>query len=81
MFQGVPSTWPEIEVARAIHTPQFSGQFHVALSTREVFIGTLYVLLGFFLLGLLAYYCFRRLPLAGLDHAQRLLDAKQSELL
>ena len=81
MFQGVPSTWPEIEVARAIHTPQFSGQFHIALSTREVFIGTLYVLLGFFLLGLLAYYCFRRLPLAGLDNAQRLLDAKQSELL
>ena len=33
------------------------------------------------ILGLAAYYGFRRLPLAGLDRAQQLLDAKQSELL
>ena len=51
------------------------------VSTREVFVGTFYVAAGFLLLGLAAYYCFRRLPLAALDRAQQLLDVKQAELI
>jgi diguanylate cyclase (GGDEF)-like protein len=81
MFQGASAAWPELRARKPIRTPQFTGQFHIAVSTREVLVATIYVALGFFMLGLAAYYCFRRLPLAGLDRAQRLLDAKQSELL
>jgi diguanylate cyclase (GGDEF)-like protein len=67
--------------SKPIRTPEFKGRFHIAVSTREVFVGTFYVAVGFLVLGLAAYYGFRRLPLAGLDRAQHLLDAKQSELL
>ena len=81
MFQGATASWPEIKASKPIRTPQFKGHFHIAVSTREVFVGTFYVAVGFLILGLAAYYCFRRLPLAGLDEAQKLLDAKQSELL
>ncbi len=81
MFRGAPSNWPEIRVAKPIRTPEFAGQFHVAVSTREVILVTLGVSAGFLILGLAAYYCFRWLPLAALDEAQKLLDAKQSELL
>jgi diguanylate cyclase (GGDEF)-like protein len=80
-FQGRTASWPEMLASKPIRTPEFKGHFHIAVSTREVFVGTFYVAAGFFILGLAAYYCFRRLPLAGLDRAQHLLDAKQSELL
>ena len=81
MFQGRSTSWPEIRASKPIRTPDFKGRFHIALTTRELFVGTFFVAAGFFILGLAAYYCFRRLPLAGLDRAQQLLDAKQSELL
>jgi diguanylate cyclase (GGDEF)-like protein len=81
MFQGRSAAWPEMRVDKPIRTPHFKGRFHIAVSTREVFVGTFYSAAGFLLLGLAAYYCFRRLPLAGLDRAQHLLDVKQSELL
>jgi len=81
MFQGAPTTWPEIRATKPITTPDFKGNFHIAVSTRSLFVGTAYVAIGFFILGLAAYYCFRRLPLAALDEAQNLLEAKQAELL
>ncbi len=81
MFQGRPTAWPEMRASKPIRTPHFKGHFHIAVSTREVFVGTFYVAAGFLILGLAAYYGFRRLPLAGLDRAQHLLDVKQSELL
>jgi diguanylate cyclase (GGDEF)-like protein len=81
VFQGRSASWPEMRADKPIRTPHFKGRFHIAVSTREVFVGTFYAAAGFLLLGLAAYYCFRRLPLAGLDRAQHLLDVKQSELL
>src|SRR6185295_18312079 len=66
---------------RPIRASGFEGNFHVAVTTRGVFIGTLYVAAAFLVLGLAAYYVFCRLPLAALDEAQRLLHVKQAELL
>jgi diguanylate cyclase (GGDEF)-like protein len=51
------------------------------MSTRQVFIGTLHVALAFLLLGVAAYYCFQRLPLAALDRALQRLEGKRRELL
>jgi diguanylate cyclase (GGDEF)-like protein len=80
-FHGVPVQWPEIWGSVPVHTAAFDGQFHVALSTRRVFVATSYVSLAFLLLGIAAYYCFRRLPLATLDDALEQLQSKQGELL
>ena len=60
---------------------RFHGFFHVAVSTRQVFLGTLQAALAFLVLGLAAYYCFQRLPLAALDRALLRLEAKQQELI
>ena len=81
MFQGERSSWPEFSADRPIRASGFEGNFHVAVTTRGVFIGTLYVAAAFLVLGLAAYYVFCRLPLAALDEAQRLLHVKQAELL
>ncbi|NJO32433.1 MAG: hypothetical protein HC869_04185, partial [Rhodospirillales bacterium] len=81
MFQGRGAWWPEIWAKAKINATVFNGYFHVAVSTRQVFLGTLHAALAFLLLGLAAYYCFRRLPLAALDHALQRLEAKQRELL
>jgi diguanylate cyclase (GGDEF)-like protein len=81
MFQGEPARWPEIEASKPIRARSFAGNFHVAVTTRYVFVGTIYTSAGFLVLGLAAYYCFRRLPLAALDEAQHLLQSKQGELL
>jgi len=81
MFQGEPARWPEIEASKPIRARSFVGNFHVAVTTRDVFVGTIYTTAGFLVLGLAAYYCFRRLPLAALDEAQHLLQCKQGELL
>jgi len=81
MFQGEPARWPEIEASKPIRARSFVGNFHVAVTTRDVFVGTIYTAAGFLVLGLAAYYCFRRLPLAALDEAQHLLQCKQGELL
>jgi|EndMetStandDraft_7_1072992.scaffolds.fasta_scaffold11462_3 diguanylate cyclase (GGDEF)-like protein len=80
-FHGVPVHWPEVWGSAPIHTAEFDGQFHVALSMRRVFVATSYVSLAFLLLGIGAYYCFRRLPLATLDDALEQLQSKQEELL
>ena len=78
-FQGVEPWWPEIWAKANIHVPAFQGHFHVAISTRQAFIGTLHTALVFTLLGLAAYYCFRRLPLAALDRAlQRVETSKRA---
>jgi diguanylate cyclase (GGDEF)-like protein len=81
MFQGERASWPEFKADRPIRASGFEGNFHVAVTTRGIFIGTFYVAAAFLVLGLAAYYAFRRLPLAALDEAQRLLHAKQAELL
>jgi diguanylate cyclase (GGDEF)-like protein len=80
-FQGEPASWPEFKAHRPIKASGFEGNFHVAVTTRGIFIATFYVAAAFLLLGLAANYAFRRLPLAALDNAQRLLHAKQAELL
>ncbi len=81
MFQGHPVWWPEVWAKASIDAAGLKGYFHVALSTRQVFLGTLHALLVFLLLGAAAYYCFRRLPLAALDRALQRLEAKQRELI
>ena len=80
-FQGEPAAWPELQTAKPIRAHGFDGTFHVAVTTRNVFVSTFYVAAAFLVLGLVAYYCFRRLPLAALDQAHQLLHAKQSELM
>ena len=47
MFQGRPTSWPEMKASKPIRTPHFKGHFHIAVSTREVFVGTFYVAGGF----------------------------------
>ena len=81
MFQGRTAWWPELWATAQIDSAAFQGYFHVAVSTRQVFLGTLHAALAFLVLGLAAYYCFRRLPLAALDRALQRLEAKQRELL
>jgi diguanylate cyclase (GGDEF)-like protein len=75
-FHGEPVTWPEIRASVPVGTGNFDGHFHVALSTRRVFIATFYVGLAFLLLGIAAYYCFRRLPLVALDDALERLQSQ-----
>jgi diguanylate cyclase (GGDEF)-like protein len=79
-FQGSRANWPELKVSAPIHAHRFDGDLNVAISTREVFIGTSVVFAAFLLLGLGANYSFRHLPLRSLDEALRLLQAKQAEL-
>jgi diguanylate cyclase (GGDEF)-like protein len=81
MFQGHSAWWPEINARSKIESHAFRGYFHVAVSTREVFVGTLNTALAFLMLGLAAYYCFQRLPLSALDRALQRLEANQQELL
>jgi diguanylate cyclase (GGDEF)-like protein len=81
MFQGRSAWWPEVHAKARISSAAFKGYFNVAVSTREVFIGTLHAAVAFLLLGLAAYFCFQRLPLAALDRALQRLQAKQQELL
>jgi diguanylate cyclase (GGDEF)-like protein len=81
MFKGEPARWPELRASSPIRATGFEGSFHVAVTTQDLFVGTLWVAAAFLGLGLAAYYCFRRLPLAALDEAQRLLQVKQVELV
>jgi diguanylate cyclase (GGDEF)-like protein len=81
MFQGRPVRWPEVKARAKISAAGFDGYFHVALSTREVFVGTLNTALAFLLLGLTAYYCFQRLPLRALDRALQRLEDNRQELM
>jgi diguanylate cyclase (GGDEF)-like protein len=80
-FHGVPVQWPEIRASVPVHTETFDGQFHIALSLRSVIVATGYASLAFLLLGIGAFYCFRRLPLAALDDALERLQSKQDELI
>jgi diguanylate cyclase (GGDEF)-like protein len=80
MFEGERPWWPELEAVRPIRAAGFEGNFHIAVTTRSLFVGTLYVTGAFLVLGLAAYYCFCRVPLAALDQSDRLLNAKQAEL-
>lgn len=81
MFQGDSPWWPEFKARGAIRSQDFNGYFNIAVSTREVFLDTLCVTLGFGVLGFAVYYCFRRLPLVALDDAERLLQAEQDRVL
>jgi diguanylate cyclase (GGDEF)-like protein len=80
MFQGQSAWWPEFWARAPIRATNFEGHFSIAISTGKVFVGTLAVSSAFLLLGLAAYYCFRRLPLAALDDALGQLHAKQLNL-
>jgi PAS domain-containing protein len=79
-FQGQRAWWPELRAHTPIRTTSFEGHFNIAVSTREVFVGTLAVSLAFLVLGLGAYYCFRRLPLTALDDALSELHTRQLEM-
>jgi diguanylate cyclase (GGDEF)-like protein len=81
MFQGGTTVWPEVAASERVQSAAFQGSFNVTVSTGDLILGTLNVLAAFSLLGLLAHYCFRYLPLAALQKAQQLLEAKQQELL
>jgi diguanylate cyclase (GGDEF)-like protein len=81
MFQGRSPWWPELWASAKISSPAFQGRFHVAVSTGAVFLGTLGVALAFLVLGLGAFYCFQRLPLAALDRALQKLEANKRLLL
>ena len=81
MFQGRSAWWPEVRASAKIDAAVFHGHFNIAVSTREIFIGTLQAALLFLFLGLGAYVCFQRLPLAALDRAMQRLHANQRELL
>jgi diguanylate cyclase (GGDEF)-like protein len=81
MFQGQSAFWPEITAHMPVRAQQFEGRFYVAVTTRDIFVRAFQVAAVFLLVGLIAYYCFRRLPLAAIDHASRLLQAKQAELI
>jgi diguanylate cyclase (GGDEF)-like protein len=81
MFQGVSPWWPELTTRARIDAAKFQGYFHVAVSTREVFIGTFKAAVAFLILGLACYFCFHRLPLRALDRASERLEAKQQELV
>jgi hypothetical protein len=50
MFQGQTAFWPELRAMAKINAPMFQGHFHVAVSTRQVFLGTLQTSLVFLLL-------------------------------
>ena len=80
MFQGGKVLWPEFVASKAINAAGFEGSFHIAVTTGGVIVGTLQVAAAFLILGLAAYYCFRRLPLAALDEADRLLRVEQAKL-
>jgi diguanylate cyclase (GGDEF)-like protein len=75
-FHGEAASWPEIRASVPVGTGNFTGHFHVALSTRRVLVATFYVGLAFLLLGIAAYYCFRRLPLVALDDALQKLQSQ-----
>ena len=47
MFQGGVASWPEFKTRAQINAPGFQGYFYVAVSTRDLFIGTLYAALAF----------------------------------
>jgi diguanylate cyclase (GGDEF)-like protein len=87
MFQGASAWWPELWAHARIRAADFQGQFNIAVSSREVFVHTLWVSLSFLLLGVAAHYSFRWLPLAALDealqqlnHNQRVLETQKREL-
>ena len=81
MFQGQAAWWPELWAKAKINAGVFHGYFHVAVSTRQIFLGTMQTAFAFLVLGLAAYYCFQHLPLAALDRALQRLEAKQQELI
>jgi diguanylate cyclase (GGDEF)-like protein len=80
MFQGNAVWWPEVSARANINAAGFAGHFNVALSTRDVFVGTFHAALAFLFLGLAAYYYFRRLPLRALDRALQHLESNRQEL-
>ena len=80
MFQGETAWWPELTASVPVRSSQFEGRFHVAVTTRNVFVGAMHITVVFIVLGLLAYFCFRRLPLAAIDNAAKELQAKRSQL-
>ena len=81
MFQGQPTGWPELRTSVPVHARQFEGHFYVAVTTRNVLISTIHIAAIFLALGLVAYFCFRRLPLAAIDNAARQLQANRAELM
>jgi diguanylate cyclase (GGDEF)-like protein len=81
MFQGKPEWWPELRAGVQVRAPQFEGYFNVAVTTRNMFVGAMQISSIFLVLGLIAYVCFRRLPLAALDAATAQLQAKRAELM
>jgi diguanylate cyclase (GGDEF)-like protein len=80
MFQGETAWWPELTSSMPVHSPQFEGRFHVAVTTRNVLVGAMQIAAVFLVLGLLAYFCFRRLPLAAIDNAAKELRAQREQL-
>src|SRR5688572_30563074 len=67
MFSGEAARWPEVRASASIKADGFEGYFHVAVSTRAIWLETSLVAALFLLIGLAAHLCFTRWPLAALD--------------
>ena len=79
MFQGDARSWPEMQGQQADPDAAVQGQFPCCASARAASSSARSMSpSAFLILGLAAYYCFRRLPLAALDEAQQLLHVQAS---
>src|SRR5207244_592230 len=43
MFQGQSGWWPEIRASVPVRAQLFEGRFHVAATTRDVFVGAFHI--------------------------------------
>jgi diguanylate cyclase (GGDEF)-like protein len=80
MFSGEVARWPEVWAKAPIKVDGFGGYFHVAVSTRNIWLQTVLVALLFLVIGLAAHFCFTRWPLAALDAASREIEAQKATL-
>ena len=80
MFSGEVARWPEVRAKASIKVDGFEGYFHVAVTTRHIWMETLLVAALFLIIGLAAHFCFTRWPLAALDAASRQLEAQKAKL-
>ena len=81
MFSGKPiGPWPELWAEADVTVEGFKAVFHIAITTRSVWIDTFWVALVFSILGGIAHIAITTLPLTAMEAASRLLDANRDQL-
>ncbi|MGE3067093.1 MAG: putative bifunctional diguanylate cyclase/phosphodiesterase [Hyphomicrobiaceae bacterium] len=80
MSRGRTTAWPTVQARVPVRAAAHGGYFHIEMSTRDVVVSTLMFAGASLLLALAAFWCFRRVPLAALDHAMGLLNTKHEEV-